>query len=130
MAAMLYDVAVAVVSETLSSVWLEAVMFGLAAITYLAVWGGTLAKKPLKGGRNTQLRSQSAKTFAAKTASYPPRSKAAAARIASNEPKILSTPDAAKTYASVVNNIRERGNARDLQGAVAEFERLPLLPNH
>jgi len=136
MAAMLYDVAVAVVSETLSSVWLEAVMFGLAAITYLAVWGGTLAKKPLKGGRNTQLRSQSAKTFAAKTASYPPRSKAAAARIASNEPnvkssepKILSTPDAAKTYASVVNNIRERGNARDLQGAVAEFERLPLLPN-
>lgn len=160
-AAMLYDVAAAVIVETLSCVWLEAAMFGCAAITYLAVSGGMLAKKPLKGGRTTPFRSLSAKHSTAKTATYPrseaaavritaserkissnisaknsaaktascPRSEAAAARITSNEPKMLSSPDSAKMYASVANNIRERGNAKDLQGAVTEFERLPLVPN-
>jgi len=34
------------VSETLSCVWIEAVMFGCAAIAYLAVSGGILGKTP------------------------------------------------------------------------------------
>jgi len=97
---MLYDVAAAVVSETLSCVWIEAVMFGCAAMAYLIVSGGILAKKPQKGGRHTPLRGLSAKGAAAKTVSSPPRS----------EPKMLSSLDTANAHASVTNGIRD---ARD-----------------
>ena len=115
---MLYDVAVAVVSETLSCVWIEAVMFGCAAIAYLAVSGRILAKKPLKVGRHTPLRGFSAKGAVAKTLSTPPRSEAVAARIASSEPKKLSGLDTVKV--SVTNDVRERGNARDQRNRMGE----------
>jgi len=115
---MLYDLAFAAVSETLSCVWIEVVMFGCAAIAYLAVSGGILAKKPLKVRSYAPLRGSPAKGNVAKTVSTPPRSEAVAARIASHEQKKLKGLDAVK--ASVNTDIRERGNARDQRNRMSE----------
>jgi len=112
MAVMLYDVAATLVSETLSCVWIEAVMFGCAAIAYLAV-SGILGKTPLKGGRQTPLRGISEKGAAAKTELPTLVRSSCSAHCIKRSPKMLSGLDTAKKHPSVPNDIRERGNARD-----------------